>query len=66
MADRSEYTEAIPHYIAAILLVFGALTLTRVLVGDVGFAVEAVIAIVIATAYFMAVRRLGYAPRMWQ
>jgi hypothetical protein len=66
MADRSQYTEALPHYAAAILLMFGALGLTRVLFGDVGFAIEALLAVVVATAYFMAVRWLGYAPRMWQ
>jgi len=66
MADRSQYKEALPHYAAAILLMFGALGFTRVVIGDVGFAVEAVIAVVVATVYFMAVRWLGYAPRMWQ
>ncbi|QCC51095.1 hypothetical protein [Halapricum salinum] len=66
MADRSQYKEALPHYAAAILLMFGALGLVNILFGDVGFAIEAVIAIVVATVYFMAVRWLGYAPRMWQ
>lgn len=58
--------ELLPHYMAMIAVMFAVLLAIQELYGDIGFWPSFAVAILVATAYPFAVRRLGYAPEAWQ
>jgi hypothetical protein len=64
--DTDRLLELVPHYIAMLLLVFGALTVVRLTVGEIGFWTELVIVVAIVFLYRPAVIRLGVAPSSWE
>ncbi len=63
--DTDQLKELVPHYLAMLLLVFGALTLVRTAVGEIGFWVELAIVVALVFAYRPIVARLGVAPSAW-
>jgi|AntDeeMetagen134_2_1112570.scaffolds.fasta_scaffold00539_13 hypothetical protein len=64
--DTDQLKELVPHYIAMLLLVFGALALVRAAVGEIGFWTELAIVVVLVFAYRPIVLRLGVAPSAWE
>lgn len=64
--DTERMVELASHYIAMLLLVFGALFVIRRTFGDIGFWYELIIVLVIAFAYRPIVVRLGVAPSAWE
>lgn len=64
--DTTRLLELLAHYVVMLILVFGALALMRMAVGDMGFWVELVVVIIIAFAYRPVVLRLGIAPTAWE
>jgi hypothetical protein len=63
--DTDQLKELVPHYLAMLLLVFGALALVRAAVGEIGFWTELAIVAIIAFAYRPLVAQLGVAPSAW-
>lgn len=64
--DTTRLFELLAHYVVMLILVFGALALMRMAVGDMGFWAELVVVIIIAFAYRPIVLRLGIAPTAWE
>lgn len=58
--------ELLPHYMAMIAVMFAVLLAIQELYGDIGFWPSFAVAILVATVYPFAVRRLGYAPEAWK
>lgn len=65
MVNIDRLIDVAPHYITMLLLTFLALGVLRTAVGDLGFWIELVVVLIIATAYPPVVRRLGVAPSSW-
>jgi hypothetical protein len=63
--DTTRLVEVAPHYATMLLLVFLVLALLRAAVGEVGFWIELVVVIVVASAYRPLVTRLGIGPSGW-
>lgn len=66
MVDTDNLKEVIPHYVAMLIIIFISLNVIRITVGDLGFWMELVIVLIIATAYQPVVLRLGVAPTAWE
>ena len=66
MVDRASLLESIPHYLAMLVVIFLVLIVLRGFVGNLGFWVELVVVIVVASLYAPVVRRLGIAPSSWE
>lgn len=66
MVDTESLKEVVPHYVAMLLIIFGVINAIRLTVGDLGFWVELVIVLIVATAYQPVVLRLGIAPKSWE
>lgn len=66
MVDTDSLKEVVPHYVAMLLIIFVVINAIRITVGDLGFWIELVIVLIIATAYQPAVLRLGIAPKAWE
>ncbi len=64
--DIDQLRELVPHYVAMLILVFGALAVIRSAAGDIGFWAEFVIVLLIAFAYRPVVMRLGIGPSGWE
>lgn len=64
--DTDRLLELAPHYVAMFVLVFLVLGLVRAAVGELGFWIELVIIVVVASAYRPVVLRLGIAPSGWE
>lgn len=54
------------HYLAMLFVIFLVLSVLRTTIGDLGFAIELGIVLLIAIAYRPLVRRLGIAPTTWE
>lgn len=63
--DTDRIVQALPHYLAMLLIVFAALSVIRTAIGDLGFWFEFVIILVIVFAYRPIVLQLGIAPDAW-
>lgn len=64
--DIDALKELAPHYVALMILVFLALTVVQVVVGEIAFWMELVIVLVVVFAYRPIVVKLGVAPSGWQ
>ncbi len=64
--DLDHVIAVVPHYIAMLLIIAGALSVINALVGDLGFWIELAVVIVIASLYRPIVLRLGIAPEPWR
>ena len=63
---RDRLVELAPHYILMILLMFLALAIVEQVVGALDFWPSLAIALLVAIAYPIVLRRLGRAPEAWQ
>lgn len=66
MVDTDQIVEAIPHYVAMLLIVFLVLGVIRTAVGELSFWIELVIVLVIAVGYQSLVKYLDLAPSSWE
>ncbi len=66
MASRENLLELLAHYALMIVIMFAVLAAIEALYGDLDFLVSLGVAVVVALAYSIAVRRLGVAPAAWQ
>lgn len=64
--DKDHLIEVAPHYVALVAILFLVLFLVRILIGDVGFWIELLIAFGVAVVYRPVVTRLGIAPSAWK
>ncbi len=65
MVDTEKIRALLPHYIAMLVVVFAVVGVLRTLLGE-RLVVEFVVILVIVFLYPFAVRRLGYAPGVWE
>ena len=63
---RDRLVELAPHYILMILLMFLALAIVEQALGELDFWPSLAIALLVAIAYPIVLRRLGRAPEAWQ
>ena len=66
MVNLNLLVETAFHYLTMLFVIFLALSGLRATVGDLGFAIELGIVLLIAIAYRPVVRRLGIAPTAWE
>jgi hypothetical protein len=58
--------ELAPHYVAMLVAVFASLAVLRATAGNLGLVPELGVALVVVFLYPFVVRRLGYAPSVWE
>ncbi len=66
MVDTDKIRQLAPHYLAMLVVVFLVVSVLRSFVGEIRFLVEFAVILVIVFLYPFAVRRLGYAPSVWE
>lgn len=64
--DTDQLKELVPHYIAMLVLAFGAIAILRAALGEPSFWIELVIIAVIVFAYRPIVKELGIGPSEWE
>lgn len=64
--DSNQLKELAAHYVAMILLAFGAIVLIRVTVGELDFWIEVAVVFVVVFGYRPVVLKLGIAPSNWE
>jgi len=65
MVDTEKIRTLAPHYVVMLVTVFLVVNILRALIG-VRLVVEFAVILVIVFLYPFAVRRLGYAPSVWE
>jgi len=65
MVDKQKLLDALPHYLAMLIIVFGTLFLIEAVYAELSFWIELAIIFVIVFAYRPIVVRLGVAPPHW-
>jgi len=65
MVDTEKIRSLVPHYVVMLVTVFLVVSVLRALIG-VRLVVEFAVILVIVFLYPFVVRRLGYAPEVWQ
>jgi hypothetical protein len=65
MVDTEKIRALVPHYAVMLVVVFAVVGVLRALLGE-RLVVEFVIILVIVFLYPFVVRRLGYAPGVWE
>jgi hypothetical protein len=66
MVDIQTVVSLLPHYLAMLVLVFLGVGVLRTAVSGVNLIAEFVLILGIVFLYPFVVRRLGYAPEMWE
>jgi hypothetical protein len=66
MVDTEKIRTLVPHYAVMLVVVFVVVGALRTLLGEVRLVVEFVVILVIVFLYPFVVRRLGYAPGVWE
>jgi hypothetical protein len=66
MASREDILELLAHYALMIVIMFAVLAAIEAFYGDLDFLVSLGVAVIVALAYSIGVRRLGVAPAAWQ
>ncbi|PSQ27589.1 hypothetical protein BRD09_08295 [Halobacteriales archaeon SW_10_68_16] len=66
MVDTEKIRTLVPHYAVMLVVVFAVVGALRTLLGEVRLVVEFVVILVIVFLYPFVVRRLGYAPGVWE
>lgn len=64
--DTDRLIDVAPHYAAMLILVYLALALIEITVGDLGFWTELVVIAAIVMAYRPVVMWLGVGPSAWE
>jgi len=64
--SANQLRELAPHYVVMFVLVFGAIGLIRLTVGELDFWAEVVIIFAVVFAYRPIVVMLGVAPSRWE
>lgn len=64
--DTDRIREAVPHYIAILILAYGILLGIDQFNVQLGFWAELVIIVVVVFLYRFVVTRLGYGPSFWE
>ena len=62
MADKSEWLELVPHYVAMVFLVLFVMTLIRTVIGEQHILVEFVLILLFVFAYRPIIVRLDIVP----
>jgi hypothetical protein len=63
--NTDRLTAVAPHYAAMVLLSIVALSVARLVVGDLGFWIQLVVVFVVVFAYRPVVALLGLEPTVW-
>lgn len=66
MVDTQKILDALPHYAAMLLLVFGVLWGIEAAFGDQSFWLELLIVVLVVFLYRPVVLKLGIAPPHWE
>jgi len=66
MVDTEKIRTLVPHYAVMLVIVFLVVGVLRILLGEVRLIVEFAVILLIVFLYPFAVRRLGYAPGVWE
>ncbi|MFB6233612.1 MAG: hypothetical protein ABEH61_05075 [Haloarculaceae archaeon] len=66
MVDTDTIRQLVPHYVVMLVVVFAVVGVVRALLGEVRLLLEFAVVLVTVFLYPFAVRRLGYAPSVWQ
>jgi hypothetical protein len=66
MVDTEKLRELVPHYVVMLVVVFAVVGVVRVLLGEIRLVVEFLVILGIVFLYPFVVRRLGYAPEIWE
>lgn len=66
MVDTDTIRQLVPHYVVMLVVVFAVVGVVRALLGEVRLILEFAVVLVTVFLYPFAVRRLGYAPSVWQ
>ena len=66
MVDTGTVVSLLSHYLAMLVLVFLGVGLLRTAISGVSLVAEFVVILGIVFLYPFVVRRLGFAPEMWE
>jgi hypothetical protein len=66
MVDTETILALLPHYLAMLAIVFLAVTVLRTAFSAVNLIAEFVVIVVLVFLYPFVIRRLGYAPAIWE
>lgn len=66
MVNKETLLELVPHYIGMLVLLFVAVALVRVALGEIRFILELVVAVVVVALYRPLVLYLGVGPSSWE
>jgi hypothetical protein len=66
MVDTETILALLPHYLAMLAIVFLAVTVLRTAFSEVNLIAEFVVIVVLVFLYPFVIRRLGYAPAIWE
>lgn len=65
MVDWDTIRALLPHYAVMLVVVIATTSVLRAVLSDVNLILEFAVVLVIVFAYPFVVRRLGYAPDVW-
>lgn len=65
MVDWDKIRALLPHYAVMLVVVIATTSVLRAVLSDVNLIIEFAVVLVIVFAYPFIIRRLGYAPDVW-
>jgi hypothetical protein len=66
MVDTGKFVALLPHYLAMLVLAIIVASIVRVIVGEANLVFEFAAVLIVVFLYPFAIRRLGYAPEIWE